>query len=178
MKKLILLFCIALTFNACKKTESLKDETVKANYSGIKNVEEFDKLIKEITLPINNKTNNESSMPKFKLSNEAIQELRSSIVFDKNGVFHGFKKMTMTNKELKNEECMLLFELIANTQIILLDKNSKIVSNTNTNNWTVPLTCHQDWTWDHGRYGTDCCKVYPDARCCTYGPIIICTTIP
>lgn len=165
-------------FNACKKTESLKDETVNANYSGIKNVEEFDKLIKEITLPINNKTNNESSMPKFKLSDEAIQELRSSIVFDKNGVFHGFKKMTKTNKELRKDECALLLQLISNTKVILIDKNSKIISNTNTTNWAEPLVCHDDWTWDHNRYGVNCCRPYYDATCCTYGPEIRCTTIP
>lgn len=177
MKKLILLFCVVASFAACKKNVDLTKQSPADTYSGIKNVKEFDKLIEEIIEPINNKNERiEMNTSKLRLSTEAIQELRNSIVFDKNGVFHGFKKMTITNKELSRNEREQLLSLIANTQVIVLDKNSRIVSNPNINNWTKPytLTCHDDWRWNWGQYGTDCCLPNYDATCCTYGPTIVC----
>lgn len=176
MKKLILIFCVVTLFVACQKNEDLTKQNSSSTYSGIKNVKEFDKLIEEIIEPIN--TENEKNVmnpSKLRLSNEAIQELRSSIVFDENGVFHGFNKMTITKKELSNNDQQQLLSLIANTQVIILDNNSKIVSNTNINNFGIPLTCHKDWTWNRNRWGTDCCLPFRDATCCTYGPTIICT---
>jgi len=105
MKKLILLFCVVASFAACKKNVDLTKQSPADTYSGIKNVKEFDKLIEEIIEPINNKNERiEMNTSKLRLSTEAIQELRNSIVFDKNGVFHGFKKMTITNKELSRNE--------------------------------------------------------------------------
>lgn len=175
MKNLILLFCTVLLFNACKKSADITEQNPSAAYSGIKNVAEFDKLIEEITITVNSNKKNEMNSSKIRLSSAVIKELRCSIVFDKNGVFHGFNKMTITNKELSKDERVQLLSLIANTQVIILDKNSKIISNTNINNITKPLTCHNDWRWNLGQYGTDCCMPWYDATCCTYGPAIICT---
>ncbi len=175
MKNLILLFCTVLLFNACKKTENITSQNSITKYSGIKNVEEFDKVIKTITKEnINGRNGDPNTINSIKLSKAAIEEMRNSIQFDKLHRFKGFIRNGLMIKELNNKQIEFLFTHLIGSQILLFDGNSKIINNSNlpSSDWKLPNApgTHIDWRWQNA----ECCSRWYDATCVTYGTGIQC----
>jgi len=174
MKNLILLFCAVLLFNACKKTENITDQKTTSNYSGIKNVKEFDKVINEITqTKVNSRLLNPGKIEKIMLSKEAIAEMRESIQFDDNKMLRGFKSNRQMLKELSMKEYIFLMENLLGCAIIVYGKDNKIIGNSSEEIFIRKHEAgtHNDWNWSGMG---NCCNIYYDATCVTYGGGISC----
>lgn len=163
MKKLILICGVITTFTACKKVETLTTQTPVSTTSsitnGLHNLTDFDKVINEIT----NTSNDRTSKNAINLSAETINALRNSINFDKQGVFHGFGNMGNLRNELTIEQRVAFMEKLTGSRIIILDKDKKIIGqsnlNSNSNNkYALPIVC-DDYAWSGS------CRYHYDATC-------------
>lgn len=174
MKRLFFLICIVTLISACNKTDDLANNNANTlKYSGIKNVEDFDMVIKKITSNTKRQNISSNGVQTIKLSKLAIEEMRNSLTFSSDKVFRGFKSCKLANNELSLEEHVFLMENLLDASIIVYDKNSKIIYSSTEESFRVrswEAGEHYDWTW----LGGNCCRVYEDATCVTIGGGIGC----
>jgi len=166
MKKVILAFCVVFLFNACKKIENLDNQNTANGYSGIKNVEEFDKVINELN---SSKKTDRLGNPKsisIKLSDQSISEMRNSIVFDNNKI-RGFNECRLMQNELSIEQQIYLYQKLAGANVTLLDANEKLIA-TSPSDPTAFTERTIIIIKDHRPRPNNDCSPYFDAECWTY----------
>lgn len=159
MKKLILLFCVAVSFVACKKNSDLTKQNPSDEYSGIKNVTEFDNVMKEI---LQDGSSSSRLQKTIKLSKEAVLEMRNNIQFDKQGRFRGFTSNKLMNEELSLNDRQFLLGQLTKTEIMIFDKDNKIIANPINPKGRISYP-HDGWYWKY----SNCCWPKPTATCVT-----------
>lgn len=169
MKKVFLLFSVIALFAACKKDVDLTSQNTTQEYSGIKNIADFDMVMSKIRQDGSSLTRLSRTL---KLSEDAVTEMRNSIQFDKQGRFRGFTNSRLMNQELSVSDREFLLNTLTQNQIVIFSKDNKMITTPRNPNGKIAYE-HRDWAW-WPTFGSECCRPYVNATCITYNSSIYC----